>query len=605
MLVISLVLALLCGCSENTQDTGSNETNATVGTSSDNTNISSEATTVTFAQSDDAMFTNRDYEVGYDTQNCVLITLNETGASSSSDSVKISGSTVTITEEETYIISGSLSDGMIIVDADESAKLQIVLNGVNITSSTSAALYILEADKVFVTLADSTENFLTNGGTFEAIDDNNIDGAIYSKQDLTFNGNGSLTVTSPAGHGIVCKDDLVFTSGTYSIASSSHGLDVNDSVRIANAQISIEAGKDGIQAENSDNAELGFVYMSSGVLNIGAEGDGISAQTYLQIEGGTLDLLCGGGSENGSQSSSSSYGDFRGGMGGMGGMGGKGNMGFSSSSSSSSSSSGDSTSMKGLKASGNLLISGGTITINSADDALHANDSMTINGGIFEIASGDDAVHAENTLTITDCTMNITECYEGLEALKIYVRGGDIKLVASDDGINAAGGTDSSGMGGRDAMFGGGMMGGSSSSNGYIEISGGKLSINSSGDGIDANGSFLISGGYTVIVGPTNGDTATLDYDREGKITGGTFIGTGASGMAQTFSSSSQGVIAVSVGSVSANTEIRLTDAKGNLILSHTPELSFAVVILSSPDIVSGESYTITVGAQSGTFEAS
>ena len=196
--------------------------------------------------------------------------------------------------------------------------------------------------------------------------------------------------------------------------------------------------------------------------------------------------------------------------------------------------------------------------------------------------------------------------------MHIDVQGGDIKLTASDDGLNAAGGTDQSGTtGGRDGMFGGGKggmgggFGGMSSGNGSIVISGGTLYINSSGDGLDANGTLEITGGHTTVVGPTRGDTATLDYDTSGIITGGTFIGTGASGMAQTFSDSEQGVVAVSVGNQLAGTEIILKDASGNTLISCTPELDFAVVILSSPDIMKGQTYTITVGSQSGDFEAS
>ena len=151
-------------------------------------------------------------------------------------------------------------------------------------------------------------------------------------------------------------------------------------------------------------------------------------------------------------------------------------------------------------------------------------------------------------------------------------------------------------------MFGG--RGGMASSDGSIAISGGTLNINASGDGIDANGTLTISGGYTVVSGPTQGDTATLDYDISGTITGGTFIGTGASGMAQTFSDSQQGVISVSLGNQSAGTAISLTDQNGGTIITYTPELSFQVVILSSPQIVSGEQYTITVGSVSSQVEA-
>lgn len=611
VLVLLLVLGLLAGCGtnntggdgDNNKENDSNSSNSGTVTSGDDANSNSDPVDVDFSQTDADMFTDRDSRVEYDASKAVTIKLNGTTATASSNSVKISGSTVTITEEATYVISGTLSDGMIVVNAPETAKLQLVFNGINITKSTSAALYIIEADKVFVTLADGTENILANGGTFTAIDENNIDGAVYSKQDLTFNGTGSLTVTSPAGHGVVCKDDLVITGGTYTVNSSSHGLDANDSVRIANATLNIDAGKDAIHAENTDDASLGFVYIASGTITAEAEGDGIAAGAYLQIEGGNFDLLVGGGAENGTKASSGNYGGFMGG--GHGGMRPSGNQGSTTTTTT------DTVSMKGLKAANSILISDGTFKIDSADDSIHSDVSVTINGGTFEIASGDDALHAEETLTVTAGKIDISESYEGLEALNIKVMGGDIKLVASDDGLNAAGGTDSSGTtGGRDGMFGGGKggmgggFGGMSSGNGSILISGGNLYINSSGDGLDANGTLEISGGYTVVVGPTQGDTATLDYDKSGIITGGTFIGTGASGMAQTFSDSKQGVVAISVGNQSAGTKIMLKDKSGKTIIEHTPELNFAVVILSSPDIKKGETYTVTVGSESGEFEA-
>ena len=595
LLALLITLSLLAGCGKDSITDGTNNGNAT--TPTDNTKPAD----VDFSKTDSDMFTERDGKTEYDESKAVTIHLNGTSATASSNSVNISGSRVTITEEATYVISGELTDGMLIVNAPDTAKLQIVLNGANITSKTSAALYILEADKVFVTLAEGTNNALANGGSFTAIDDNNIDGALFSKQDLTLNGTGSLTITSPAGHGIVCKDDLVVTGGTYTIHSASHAVDANDSVRISAATFTIDAGKDAVHCENTEDAEKGFIYISSGTIQAEAEGDGIAASAYLQIEDGTFDLLIGGGSKNGSQASSGNYGGFMG--------GGHGGMRPGSSQSSTTTTDENSASMKGIKAANSLLISGGTFKIDSADDSVHSDVSVTINGGTFELASGDDAIHAEETLTITAGTFNITESYEGLEALNIDVKGGEFKIVASDDGLNAAGGTDSSGTtGGRDGMFGGGkhgMGGGMSSGNGSIIISGGNLYVKASGDGIDANGTLTISGGYIVVTGPTQGDTATLDYDRSATITGGTFIGTGASGMAQTFSGSEQGVIAVSVGNQSAGTKIVLKDKSGNIIIEHTPELNFAVVILSSPDIKKGETYTITVGSGSGEFEAS
>ena len=611
LLAFALVCCLLAGCGKSSDNDGTNDNSNNESSVTEPSDTSSDPVDVDFSQADEDMFTDRDCKTEYDESKAVSIQLKGDSATSSSNSVKISGSTVTITEEATYVISGTLTDGMIIVNAEDTAKLQIVLNGVDITSKTSAALYILEADKVFVTLADGTENTLANGGTFTAIDENNIDAVVFSKQDLTFNGSGSLTVTSPAAHGIVCKDDLVFTGGTYTVNSASHGLDANDSVRISSStKLTIDAGKDGIHCENTDDASLGFIYISNGTMNIEAEGDGIAAGAYVQIENGTFDLLIGGGSENGSKEHSDNFGGF---MGGGHGGGRPGEMRPDGSQNSTTTTDESSTSMKGIKSANSLLISGGTFKIDSADDSVHSDVSVTINGGTFEIASGDDAIHAEEILTVTAGIFNITESYEGLEALNIDVKGGEIKIVASDDGLNAAGGTDSSGTtGGRDGMFGGGhgggpggMGGGMSSGNGSIVISGGNLYVKASGDGIDANGTLTISGGYTVVTGPTQVDTATLDYDKSATITGGTFIGTGASGMAQTFSDSKQGVVAVSVGNQSVGTNITLKDKSGNTIIEYAPELSFAVVILSSPDIVSGETYTITVGSESGEFEAS
>lgn len=596
MLALAVLFSSLTGCSNTDSETGDTRTENSTGGSQSTTG----STEMEDSEPDEDMFTNRDLRTEYSESGAITIELNGDSASASSDSVKISGTTITITEDATHIITGTLNDGQIIVQADDSAKLQLVFNGVNIHSETSAALYILSADKVFVTLAEGTENTLSNGGTFEAVDENNIDGAVFSKQDLTFNGSGALTVTSPAGHGIVCKDDLVFTGGTYTITSASHGMDANDSVRTDGADITIDAGKDGIHCENSDDAALGFIYISSGRLTIEAEGDGVDAGAYLQIEGGTIGLLAGGGYENGSSQSSGSYGGFMGG-GRPGGMG---------QSSSSSSSSDDSTSMKGLKAANGIVINGGVIFVDSADDAIHSDTDIKINGGTLELASGDDGVHAEQTLTITNCTMSISQCYEGLEALDIDVRDGDFTIKASDDGLNAAGGTDSSGTtGGRDGMFGGGggFGGGGfgSSTGGSIEISGGNFSIYSGGDCLDSNGSLLISGGYVYATNYTSGDVSVLDSETSAEITGGTFIGLGISTMmAMTFTSAEQGVIACTCGSQAAGSQLTVTDSDGKEILSMTTEYSTCLLIISTPEIVRGESYNISIGSISGSIDA-
>lgn len=636
-LCLCVLLASLAGC-------GKARSGEAQSSAAQNSAAASEtaAAAVDTAVTDAEMFTDRDSRTEYDPDKTVKIELNGSSAQTSGEGVQISGSTITVTEEGVYLVTGALEDGMLMVDAPDTAKLQLVFDSADITSSTSAPLYIKEADKVFVTLVG--ENFLSNGGGFTAVDENNIDGAVFSKQDLTFNGSGSLTVTSPAGHGIVCKDDLVFTGGSYNIAAASHAIDANDSVRIKDAAITAQAGKDGIHAENSDDSEKGFVYIASGSLQIESEGDGISAGAYLYAADGTVEILAGGGYENGTKQASEAWGAFGRGGGGPrrdgtadgttgatpserptgempgGGRSGGGRPGgemptgempeggrpgnattgatsvaskMSVMDTSGTVAEDSSTSMKGLKASGSLLIEGGTFTIDAADDGIHSNTSVTIHGGSFEIASGDDGVHAEDTLTVTAGTIHITHSYEGLEALHLSLEGGEIDLAATDDGLNAAGGADQSGLGGRDGMFGGPMRGGSE---GSIIISGGTISINASGDGIDANGTLEITGGYTTVTGPTQGDTSTLDYDVSGAISGGIFIGTGASSMAQTFTDSAQGVISVNAGRQSAGTEIILTDDAGTVILTHAPALEYEIVILSAPTVKSGESYTLSVG---------
>ncbi len=596
VLALCLALALLLGgCRSGTAGNSSegNSTSAPPSAGADaengageNDNSASTGTgsgAETGAVSSD-MFSDRDYEVGYDETTAAYITLNGTSAQCGSDAVRIDGSAVTIMDEGTYVLSGTLTDGMVIVDAENTDKLQLVLDGVSISSSTSAALYVRQADKVFVTTTADSENVLANGGEFTAIDDNNIDAAVFSKDDLTFNGQGSLSIESPAGHGVVSKDDLVFTSGTYTVSSASQGLNGKESVRIAGGTYTIDSGKDGIHSEDADDASLGFVYILNGDYTITAEGDGISASYYLQIEDGSFTITAGGGSGNGAKSSSDNYGQFMGGRGGF-------------MQPQATETTEESTSMKGVKASGNLAINGGAFSINSADDSVHSNASVTVNAGTFELATGDDGFHADETLAIHDgSAITITECYEGLEGLTIDISGGEISITASDDGINAAGGADSSGMGGRDTKFGG--WGGFSSSGGSLTISGGSIDIHASGDAVDSNGTLSMTGGTVTTSGPNTGDTSILDYGSTGTISGGTFIGTGASSMAQNFGSdSTQGVIMASVGNQTAGTTVTLQDQDGSVLLTRETDQDFSCVILSCSGIVQGSTYTLIVGS--------
>lgn len=545
------------------------------------------AVTDPFVKETETLFDEQDFAEEYDEEGSVRITLTGTGATSSSDSVRIEKGRIILTEEATYLIEGVLDDGMIVVDAKKSAQLRLILRGASITSSTSAALYVKSAKKVIVTLADGSENLLRGGESFVAIDDNHIDGALFAKSDLTLNGTGSLRVESPAGHGIVAKDELSVTGGNYTVETLGHGIDVNDRLRIEGATLSLKTGKDGLHAENTDDKSLGSIYIGSGSFSVESTGDGISASATVELKEGSFSLLTGGGSANAQKE----HTDFQGGMKPPGMR-------------ATSSSNEDTVSAKGIKAEGGILIEGGSYTVDSADDGLHSGTGVTVRGGAMTVKTGDDGIHADESLQIENGTIEITDSYEGLEAVNVLVAGGEIRMICRDDGINAAGGRDGSGG---EPSFGGGPSKpgfGGSSSKGSVTVSGGTVYIRSSGDGIDANGTLSITGGAVTICGPVTGDTATLDFDVSGTIGGGTFIGTGSSFMAQTFSQASQGVISLNVGKREAGTKVTLTDKTGAVILTHTPELPFEVVILSSPDMTKGESYTISIGDLSDTVVA-
>lgn len=576
-LVLSLSVMLTAGCANRQETQNSLPTDPTA------------------VQLDETMFTERDRKEEYDPQTAIQIELKGDTAISTANSVRIDGNTVTITEDGTYLLTGALAQGSIIVDAGDRAKPQLVLQGVDVTSE-AAALEIRGADKVFVTLAEGTENTLS-GGTGDA-----VDGTVFSKQDLTFNGSGSLAVISNEGHGIVCKDDLVFTGGSYQIQSASHGLDVNDSVRITDhTSLTMHTGKDGIHCENGEDPEKGFVYMEKGSLNITAEGDGLSAGAYVRILDGSVVVLAGGGHENGTKEHSDFFGGFMGG--GRPQRPREVQAGTSE----------DSNSMKGLKAAGEITVAGGSFVMDTADDCIHSNGNIAISGGSFDLRSGDDAIHADESLNLK-ADINIKTSYEDLEAHKVYVHGGEMEIHAKDDGINASGGQDFSGTeGGRDGMFGGwggGRPGGplgSGSSDGVIDISGGQLKIYSSGDGMDANGSITISNGDIYVTNPSSGDTSVLDSDNGATITGGTFTSAGASTMmAQSFAAAStQGVIACTVGNRAAGTPVCVQDANGKTLVSYDTEYACVLVIISTPELKKGESYTLTVGDYSGPVQAS
>ena len=488
--LLSTLLAL-SGCKAQTAAADASAAQATA---------SQEGAATTVSTIDTAsLFSDRDLEGTYDASTAVAIQLSGDTASCTSDAVTIDGSQITIGAEGVYLISGTLTDGQIVVNAGDTDKVQLVLGGADITSSTSAAIYALNADKVFITLAEDTENTLANGGEYAAIDDNNIDAVLFAKTDLTLNGSGSLTINAAAGHGVVSKDDLVVTGGSYTITAASHGLSGKDSIAIADGTFAITSGKDGIHAENSEDTSLGYLYIADGSYTIAAQGDAISAEGALQIDGGTFDLTTGAGSASVEMSSGNDFGL----------MGGGEHGGTSAQTETAAETEEDSVSQKGIKGEGTYAINGGTFTIDSTDDGLHAGGAMTLSAGTFDLSSGDDAVHCDDALTIQSGTFTIPYCYEGIEGLSITIEDGTFDITSQDDGLNAAGGADSSGFGG----FGGRQQDTFvSGSDSFILINGGTFTIVSLGDCVDSNGDLTLNGGSLDLTCNGSGNTA-VDCD--------------------------------------------------------------------------------------------
>ena len=601
---MALSMTAVAGCTGTKSSTGNI---ASLETETDTEEIEVQSITGTFSSAD--MFTERDLAGTYEESGAVYVTLSGDGIIGETDGVAINGQTVTITAEGTYIFSGTLSEGQIVVDADN-AKVQIVFDNVDITCASSAAVYVKSAEKVFVTLAEGSQNTLRNTDEYVTIDDNNIDAVIFAKSDLTLNGTGSLTIVSAEGHGIVSKDDLKITGGTYDITAAGHALSGKDSVRIADGTFILTAEKDGIHAENADDEEKGYIYIADGDFAITSDGDGMDASNIVQIEDGTFDITAGGGAANSQKTHES---DMPGGgmsqnierpdgesMPQMGEKPDGENMPQDTTTDESG------TSTKGIKAGGGMYLNGGTYQIDSADDSIHSNANITIADGTYTLATGDDGVHADDALTVNGGTITVTESYEGLEGLTVTINDGTIDITASDDGINTAGGTDQSGFG----TFGDHFKGMDSADDEteettdnemWMELNGGYIHILAGGDGVDSNGDLTINGGEIYIDGPSDNGNSAIDYgDRSSAyVNGGTLVAIGSSGMAEVMSDSSkQKVLMVKLGEQMEAGNVVLTDSEGNVIVSYTALKTYDCVIISTAEVESGATYTL---ATSGT----
>jgi len=413
-LTAAMCMAMLAGCStsQSTSSTSDTEVTSDVSTETDadkespngsadaeNTSVKTEMTVeemqaaIDEAMSDAAiditdMFTKRDLAGNYDESEAVKITLSGKTAACNSSNVQIEDGVVTIKAAGVYVLSGTFTDGTIVVDAGDDDKVQLVLDGVSITAADYAAIYAKNADKVFVTLAEGAGNSLMVSGDYVQTDDNNVDAVIFAKCDLTLNGTGSLTVKDNTGHGIVSKDDLVVTGGTYTIYSQDHCLNGKDSVRIADGTFNLSCDEDGIHAGNDDQRD-GYVYIEGGDINISVGDDAIHAEGLLIITGGDIDvskscegveggkILVTGGDidvisrDDGFNAAggSSGSGDNHDGFGGGPGMGGV-----------------------DMDADNDayILITGGTININADGDGIDSNGCIGITGGSVHVLGPSD-----------------------------------------------------------------------------------------------------------------------------------------------------------------------------------------------------------------------
>lgn len=547
LLAIIMAAVLMTGCSNVTQTQAASTTSGT-----------ELATLKTSEEASEELFSSRDMEVGYDESECVKISLKGTSGSCDSDTVNIADGTITITEEGTYILSGTMTEGMIIVDAEDSDKVQLVLDNANITCATSAAIYVKNADKVFITTSAGSENTMTNGGEYEAIDDNNIDGVIFSKADLTLNGQGTLNIKANAGHGIVSKDDLVLTSGTYQINAEKHGLQGKDCLSIADGTYTIECGEDGLHTG-------GNLDIVNGTFQIKSGDDGMHADAALTIYNGKTDIT-------------ESY--------------------------------------EGIEGK-TIDIIDGDISVVSSDDGLNATVESTDTAdasGNATVGSTDAADASGNKTSMEGQKpadgqtppakpegadgQTQPEKPEGADGQTPPTKPEEVDGQAQPEkpeGVDGDSGNGGPGNGDNPMENGGAP--GQAEEGVYLRIAGGTLYVNASGDGLDSNGNLYITGGEVYVSGPTNDGNSAIDYDGNASITGGILVAAGSSGMAQNLGEdSTQGVMMIGVDSGEAGSTITLEDSEGNELVSWQPDKVYTCVIISTPEMEKGGTYTLKTG---------
>lgn len=525
---LSILPLAACSAAANTDTPTETENNAT-------------QTTSTIA----VEYGTNDLDTSYDASSSETISLNGTSISAEGPNLSVSGSTLTITKAGDYVISGTLSDGQIIIAAAKEDLVHLFFDGVNLTNTDGSALVVLNADKVVLTLVDGSTNTIIDGASYALSGDEDPDAAIFSKDDLTINGTGALSISSVSHSGIHGSNEVMILDASVTVSSGQDGIKGKDSVVLNNAKITVDSKEDGLQSSNAIDQGAGYISIDGGTLNITSGLDGIQAETQILISAGDVSISAGR---------------------------------FVS----------DDESGKGIKAVLDLSIEDGNLSVYSvSDDTLHSNGSLTISGGSLSLEAGDDAIHADETIVINGGDIMITKAYEGIESSKITINGGTIRMTTLDDGFNGSTSTTSTS----------GNQGGMQSDDGSeLIINGGLIYLNAAGDGLDSNGTITMTGGTVYAFGPTNSGNGTVDYNGNFNLSGGTLLAVGSSGMAQQASSSTINTVLVNLTStLPSNTLVAIVDSTGKLQVAFETVKSANSIVFASSTLVNG-TYTIYTG---------
>ena len=437
-------------------------------------------------------YKNKDLATSYVPGDCTSIVFSENDVNVVGKETEISKAngrvTVKIIKKGDYLISGSCSNGQIIVEAGNEKDVRLILNGVNLACTDSAPIYEKQCDKMVITLAEGSENYLsdTSQYIYENVEKQQPDSVIFAKDDLVINGNGSLKVDSAFMEGIHSTDSVKLISGNITVNSGDNGVRGKEGVIIKGGKLNVTSKGDSIRTTYSDNTSLGFIVIEGGDITLNSAKDGIQATGHIQITGGTLNINTNGGSAQADED-------------------------------------GDTKSAKGIKSENNIYISGANVNINSTDDGIKSGGNLIVADGIVNINSEDDAIQADESIVIKGGDVNIPDSKDGLKAKNVSINGGNTTINAESDGISATSKGDSSDdkviSGDEDAFAVNGDI--------YVAITNGTVNIITDGDFIDSDGNLFITGGNVTVNGAEASEDGGVKYKGKAYITGGSIVANG------------------------------------------------------------------------------